>query len=121
MGTNPLGKGMTNVSVNVPDQVRAQLGALADASGMSLSAYLRAIITSAVRQRLTYRMVATELPDEIRPDGIPPTATIPTPSEVRGGASSSPTGDSDPIARELQNAIREAGKPPKRAPKSGSK
>lgn len=48
MGTNPLGKGTQNLSVNVPSEMKEALQELADKSGVKLSQYLRAILMKAV-------------------------------------------------------------------------
>lgn len=48
MGTNPLGKGTKNVSVNMAGSLRDDLAKLADASGLSLSAYIKTVLAGAV-------------------------------------------------------------------------
>lgn len=51
--TNPIGAGTCNVSVNVPEGIKAQLQALADKSGLKLGAYLRAVMADAIRHSAT--------------------------------------------------------------------
>lgn len=52
MSTNPIGKGTTNVTVNMPDDLKKQLAELAQASGSkSLGAYIKAILEDYSRDR----------------------------------------------------------------------
>lgn len=59
MGTNPLGRGTTNLSVNVPQAMKDALQDLADASGMPLSAYLRRVLKTVVDQGTQYTVLST--------------------------------------------------------------
>jgi hypothetical protein len=47
MGTNPIGKGTKNVSVNMPEDLQRSLAKLAEASGVTLSAYIKAVLAEA--------------------------------------------------------------------------
>jgi predicted DNA-binding protein len=53
MGTNPLGKGTKNVSVNMAEELRDELAKLADASGLTLSAYIKTVLADAVKDGAT--------------------------------------------------------------------
>lgn len=59
MGTNPLGRGTTNLSVNVPQAMKDALQGLADASGMPLSAYLRRVLKTVVDEGTQYTVLST--------------------------------------------------------------
>lgn len=61
MATKPLPQGTRNLTVNVPRQLHAQLAALADRSGMSVSEYCRRILIKAAEQGTTYRQVWEEV------------------------------------------------------------
>jgi hypothetical protein len=62
MGTHPLGRGTKNLSVNVPASMRAALERLAAASGMTLSQYIRLVLTKAVSTRQAYELRETSTP-----------------------------------------------------------
>lgn len=62
MGTNPLGRGTKNLSVNVPTSMRQALERLAEASGMTLSQYVRLVLTKAVTSGHAYEIRETSTP-----------------------------------------------------------
>lgn len=62
MGTNPLGRGTKNLSVNVPTSMRQALERLAEASGMTLSQYVRLVLTKAVTSGHAYEIRETITP-----------------------------------------------------------
>jgi predicted DNA-binding protein len=49
MATNPLGEGTKNLSVNMPEKMKSDLETLASKSGLTLGAYVRAILQEAVK------------------------------------------------------------------------
>ena len=55
MATNPLGTGTLNVTVNMPDTLKASLKALAKKSGMSLGLYIRTVLEEAVNEQTLYK------------------------------------------------------------------
>ncbi len=62
MGTNPLGRGTKNLSVNVPASMRQALEQLAQASGLTLSQYVRLVLTKAVTSGHAYEIRETSTP-----------------------------------------------------------
>lgn len=50
MGTKPIGKGTSNLSVNVPQTLRNDLEELAEKSGMKLGPYIRIVLASAAKK-----------------------------------------------------------------------
>ncbi len=50
MGTKPIGKGTSNLSVNVPQTLRDDLETLAAKSGMKLGQYVRVILANAAQK-----------------------------------------------------------------------
>lgn len=62
MGTNPLGRGTKNLSVNVPVPMREALEKLAQASGLTLSQYVRLVLTKAVTSGHAYELRETSTP-----------------------------------------------------------
>jgi hypothetical protein len=63
MGTNPVGKGTKNVSVNMPEELRESLSRLADASGVSLSAYIKGVLGEAAKDGATLRTRIERIPN----------------------------------------------------------
>lgn len=64
MGTNPLGKGTKNVSVNMTEELRDSVAALAEASGLTLSAYVKAVLSEAVADgaKINMKVDRSQLP-----------------------------------------------------------
>lgn len=67
MSTNPLGCGTKNISCNVPEEFKAALERLAAASGMTLSQYVRKVLSRAVETSTCYRLQET-----VEPPPAPP-------------------------------------------------
>lgn len=55
MATNPIGKGTKNVTVNMPEELKKALQELADASGLSLGHYIRAVLADAKKEQIKYQ------------------------------------------------------------------
>lgn len=60
MGTKKLGKGTSNVSVNMPAELAEELRDLAKQSGQSFSAYAKRVLEEAARKNVRYETVRTE-------------------------------------------------------------
>lgn len=76
MPTNPIGKGTSNVSVNMPADLVERIDKLRK-EGQSRSSYCRAIIVDAVQQRLTVREERVSYVE--RP--LPEQGNVPEPAE----------------------------------------
>lgn len=81
MGTNPIGRGTENLSVNVPSAMKAALQTLADASGMKLSEYLRRILQRVVEDNVTYRVLTEAQVQAMHDSLVGPPAVKPAPPE----------------------------------------
>lgn len=64
MATNPLPDGSTNLTVNITKDLRKEIQRLADASGITVSAYVRALLRIAVDEQLTSALI-TERPPQL--------------------------------------------------------
>ncbi len=73
--TRPIGKGTRNISLNMPEQLRNDLVALAQASGMTLSAYLRMILTRAVERGTVFQITEHRSREHLRVAEPPPAQT----------------------------------------------
>lgn len=58
MATNPIPDGTTNLSINLPIPLRKKIQSLADASGITVSAYVRALLRAAVEEQITSTLIA---------------------------------------------------------------
>ena len=61
MATNPQADGQTKIGFQISDEEKAALQKLADQSGMKLSAYIRMVLTQALREARIYRHQAIPL------------------------------------------------------------
>lgn len=57
MGTKKIGRGSSNVTINMPKKLADELRALAAESGFSFSAYARKVLAEAARQNVKYQTV----------------------------------------------------------------
>lgn len=74
MSTNPLGCGTKNISCNVPEEFKVALERLAAASGMTLSQYVRQVLSRAVEHGTCYHLQeSAEPPPAPRPSQTPVT------------------------------------------------
>lgn len=67
MATNSIGSGKTNLSVSITAEMREDLGRLAEQSGMKIGEYCRAVLQSALANRVIYEKRVVMLAEDPRP------------------------------------------------------
>ena len=87
MATNPIPKGTKNLSINIPTSLHASLRKQAEASGLSLSAYVRRILELAYERDLRFE-VSYKVVSEGSSDFLAVAESPPKKSKEKGTGSS---------------------------------